>query len=106
VRLMDDAHLNSALDLIEPELTAALLVEPQRGPRIGIYSRSLWAYRPQNRGIVHLSMPGDAHTAAHDLFADLRELDASGVELIWVEAPPDDPAWDGVRDRLQRAAAS
>ncbi|MEY2842202.1 MAG: putative GTP-binding controlling metal-binding, partial [Pseudomonadota bacterium] len=25
---------------------------------------------------------------------------------IWVEAPPDDPAWDGVRDRLQRAAAA
>jgi L-threonylcarbamoyladenylate synthase len=27
------------------------------------------------------------------------------VRLIWVETPPDGPAWDGVRDRLQRAAA-
>ncbi|HRM52454.1 MAG TPA: translation factor Sua5, partial [Ottowia sp.] len=26
--------------------------------------------------------------------------------LIWVETPPPEPAWDGVRDRLQRAAAS
>jgi L-threonylcarbamoyladenylate synthase len=51
-------------------------------------------------------MPGDAPTAAHDLFADLRELDALGVELIWVETPPEDPAWDGVRDRLSRAAAA
>lgn len=50
-------------------------------------------------------MPGDPVTAAHDLFADLREMDATGVELIWVETPPLDPAWDGVRDRLDRAAA-
>jgi L-threonylcarbamoyladenylate synthase len=35
----------------------------------------------------------------------LRELDATGVRLIWVETPPSDAAWDGVRDRLVRAAA-
>jgi L-threonylcarbamoyladenylate synthase len=35
----------------------------------------------------------------------LRELDATGVRLIWVETPPAPEAWDGVRDRLQRAAA-
>ncbi len=106
VRLMDDGQLNAALDLIEPELTAAAMTDASRGPRIGVYSRSLWAWRPKSRGVVHLSMPGDAATAAHDLFADLRELDAMGVELIWVEAPPQEPAWDGVRDRLLRAAAS
>jgi L-threonylcarbamoyladenylate synthase len=27
------------------------------------------------------------------------------VKLIWVETPPASPEWDGVRDRLQRAAA-
>lgn len=106
LRLMEDAQLNAALDVIEPELTAALLSDATQGPRIAVYSRSLWAWRPKHRGIVHLSMPGDAVTAAHDLFADLRELDATGVELIWVETPPNDAAWDGVRDRLNRAAAS
>jgi L-threonylcarbamoyladenylate synthase len=106
VRMMDDAQLASALDMLEPELTAAHLIDPNRGPRIAVYSRSLWAYRPKHKSVVHLSMPGDAVTAAHDLFADLRELDATGVELIWVETPPEDPAWDGVRDRLTRAAAS
>lgn len=106
VRLMDDAHLNAALDVLEPELSAAVIRDPRQGPRIAVYSRSLWAWRPKHKGVVHLSMPGDAATAAHDLFADLRELDATGVELIWVETPPDDPAWDGVRDRLHRAAAS
>jgi len=39
------------------------------------------------------------------LFSVLREFDALRVKLIWVETPPDDVAWDGVRDRLQRAAA-
>ncbi|MBN8558577.1 MAG: translation factor Sua5, partial [Burkholderiales bacterium] len=34
------------------------------------------------------------------------DFDAAGVRLIWVETPPAEPAWDGVRDRLQRAAAS
>ena len=51
-------------------------------------------------------MPADAAGAAHDLFAALRELDAEGVDLIWVETPPASPEWDGVRDRLQRAAAA
>jgi L-threonylcarbamoyladenylate synthase len=35
----------------------------------------------------------------------LRELDALGVTEIWVEQVPTGAAWDGVRDRLQRAAA-
>jgi L-threonylcarbamoyladenylate synthase len=50
-------------------------------------------------------MPDNAQQAAQELFAVLRELDATGVRLIWVETPPNGPAWDGVRDRLQRAAA-
>jgi L-threonylcarbamoyladenylate synthase len=50
-------------------------------------------------------MPADADAVAHELFAVLRDFDAVGVSAIWVEQPPTDPAWDGVRDRLQRAAA-
>jgi len=50
-------------------------------------------------------MPSQAAATAHELFAVLRELDEAGVGTIWVEQPPPDPAWDGVRDRLQRAAA-
>jgi len=106
LRLMSDEQLGSGLDIIEPELSAAVVVEPLRKPKLAVYSRSLWAYRPPHPGVVHLSMPGDAAKAAHELFADLRELDATGVDLIWVEAPPADAAWDGVRDRLQRAAAT
>jgi L-threonylcarbamoyladenylate synthase len=50
-------------------------------------------------------MAADAASAAHELFAVLREFDEAGVTAIWVERPPPGPDWDGVRDRLQRAAA-
>ena len=69
---------------------------------VAVYSRvapvagSGWAWRV---------MPDDAAAVAHELFSVLRELDASGVGTIWVERPPPGPEWDGVRDRLQRAAA-
>jgi L-threonylcarbamoyladenylate synthase len=33
-------------------------------------------------------------------------MDTFGVRLIWVETPPPEAAWEGVRDRLQRAAAA
>jgi len=42
---------------------------------------------------------------AHDLYANLRRLDASGAKRIVVEAPPLTPAWEAVNDRLARAAA-
>jgi len=50
------------------------------------------------------AMPADPAAAAHDLFAALRQLDDEGAAEIWVEQPPDEPAWEGVRDRLRRAA--
>ncbi len=51
------------------------------------------------------SMPQDAAACAHDLFAQLRVFDAQAVSEIWIQSPPADPVWDGVRDRLTRAAA-
>jgi L-threonylcarbamoyladenylate synthase len=50
-------------------------------------------------------MPADPAAAAHELFAVLRALDTPAVREIWIEQPPDQPAWEGVRDRLRRAAA-
>jgi L-threonylcarbamoyladenylate synthase len=93
VRLMPAAMLNTALQMLgESPL------------KLAVYSRSveLPAGSPLRRRI----MPGAADRAAHDLYAALRELDAQGVDLIWVEEPPADPSWDGVRDRLRRAAAA
>ncbi|MDE2566634.1 MAG: translation factor Sua5, partial [Burkholderiales bacterium] len=68
---------------------------------VGVYSRLAVAGGP---GLSVRSMPAEAAAAAHELFSVLREFDATGVAAIWVERPPPDPSWDGVRDRLQRAA--
>ena len=51
-------------------------------------------------------MPDDAAATAQQLFAVLRGFDDEGVKLIWIETPPASPDWEGVRDRLQRAAAA
>jgi L-threonylcarbamoyladenylate synthase len=47
----------------------------------------------------------DASRYGHDLYANLRRLDASGAKKILVEAPPSSPEWEAVNDRLVRAAA-
>ena len=49
-------------------------------------------------------MPSGADAYAHQLYADLRKMDAAGADLIIVEYPPVDDAWQGIHDRLRRAA--
>ena len=71
---------------------------------LAVYSRSVPLGAA--RGVRHRRMPARPDQAAHELFAVLRALDDEGVQLIWVEEPPPDPEWDGVRDRLLRAAAA
>ena len=92
VRLMDATALQQALDLLGPDVPAG---------RIAVYAPQ----RPRQTGIAWHPMPAQAAACAHELFAVLRALDAQGVALILVKTPPDTPEWQGVRDRLQRAAA-
>lgn len=91
VRLMDGKSLQAALDVLGADARA-----------IAVYARSPLRTRTPH----YRRMPDDAVETARQLFAVLREFDATGVKLIWVETPPDGHDWDGVRDRLQRAAAS
>ena len=92
VRLMDAAAIHQRLQ--------ALGVH---AGNLGIWSRD--ALPDTGAGVLWRQQSAQAATAAHDLFAVLRDLDARGVQQIWVETPPDTPDWEGVRDRLQRAAA-
>jgi len=91
VRLMSAQQIQAALDLLGADARhiAVYTLAPMRAAR----------------AVVQRRLPADAAAAAQALFAVLRELDATGVKLIWVEAPPEGSQWDGVRDRLQRAAA-
>jgi L-threonylcarbamoyladenylate synthase len=52
-----------------------------------------------------ITASSDPGRYGHDLYANLRTLDASGAKRIVVEAPPLLPAWEAVNDRLARAAA-
>ncbi len=88
-------------------LAAALADATQTGCRMTVYSRERPAPVADTDDEVRWrQMPSDPAAAAHELFAVLRDLDRCGADQIWVELPPDEPAWDGVRDRLRRAAAS
>jgi len=92
VRLMDARQLQSGLDLLGNDAA-----------HLGVYARSPL----QVHSRVELRrMPEDATAAAQELFSMLREFDTVGVRLLWIETPPATPAWEGVRDRLQRAAAA
>jgi nitroreductase len=66
--------------------------------------------RPMVRQVSGNDMRIVAHKsaalAAQMLFAWMRQCDDAGAVEIWVENPPPGPDWDGVRDRLQRAAAA
>ncbi|MEN9317189.1 MAG: Threonylcarbamoyl-AMP synthase [Pseudomonadota bacterium] len=50
--------------------------------------------------------PGSPERYAQALYETLRRLDEWSVARILVERVPPDPAWDAVRDRLARAAAT
>jgi len=95
VRLMPSPMLAAALEVLASNGGAPALA-------VAVYSRTVRV----PPAAPWRQMPPDAAAAAHELFLALRELDASGAPLIWVEQPPDTPEWDGVRDRLQRAAAA
>ncbi len=94
LRLMSTADLRTALTIVTGS-------RPPQG--LAVYSRTV---RKVEVGIDLQVMPERADEAAHQLFAVLRGFDARGARLIWVEAPPAAPDWDGVRDRLERAAAA
>jgi len=91
VRLMSAQDIDAKLQTLGPHAN-----------NLGVWS----AQRPvAGAGVVWRVQAQTAEQAAHDLFSVLRDLDARGVQQIWVQLPPDTPEWEGVRDRLQRSAA-
>lgn len=93
VRLMDARALQAGLDVLGADAA-----------HLAVYARA--ALRTRSARVVMRRMPDDAAAAAQQLFAALRGFDDAGVKLIWIETPPGSTDWEGVRDRLQRAAAA
>lgn len=57
-------------------------------------------------GLDWVVLPDDPLAYARRLYALLRDLDAVGYDRIVLQRPPADPAWQGVNDRIARAAAA
>lgn len=51
-----------------------------------------------------VQMPASPAAYARQLYRTLHAMDEADVESLWIELPPDEEAWEGVRDRLRRAA--
>lgn len=93
VRLMDAKALQTGLDLLGADAA-----------HLAVYART--ALRTRSAQVLVRRMPDDAAATAQQLFSVLRSFDDAGMRLIWIEQPPTTPEWEGVRDRLQRAAAA
>jgi L-threonylcarbamoyladenylate synthase len=87
-----------ATDMLRAEITQL----DERDEIVAVLARTL--ARPADFTGVWLPAPADARQYAHDLYANLRTLDAANADVILIENVPDDDAWLAVRDRLSRAA--
>jgi L-threonylcarbamoyladenylate synthase len=82
-------------------LRAEILQLGARDESIAVLARTV--ARPSDFPGVWLRAPADAAAFAHDLYANLRTLDAANADVILIERVPDDDGWLAVRDRLERA---
>lgn len=88
--------------LIKPfELAGAIRTAALSGRIVGVLSR-IAVKPPDFTGIWRQAGPEWAFYA-RALYAELRLLDASGVDLILVEEPPAAVDWQAINDRLHRA---
>lgn len=101
LRLMDKAELQAALAALPKSSVDPLA-------RIAVYAYSTPSLHSDHTinpaSVLYRAMPLQASQVAHELFAVLRDFDAQGATHIWVETLPASTDWDGVRDRLMRAA--
>jgi len=73
----------------------------ERDEVVGVLARTV--RRPPELDGDWIDAPSDVDGYARELYASLRKLDAANPDAIVIEAPPDEPAWLAVRDRLERA---
>jgi len=92
------------LSMMEADLVVELARSlAAQGKRAAVLARS--ALQPLIEGLVWRAAPTDAAGYAHELYANLRALDAAGCDAILVEELPLAIEWAAIRDRLTRAAA-
>jgi len=98
-------------NLIGPVALGGSIDGPHASP--GLHRRHYSPHTPLYLGAppatghgVVANLPAEPFACAAALYATLHKLDLEGWDWIAVPMPPDTPEWAGIRDRLQRAAAS
>jgi len=71
------------------------------GRRLALLRRTV---PPLANAIAQRELPATPQGYAHDLYAALRGMDSVGADIILIESPPIEGDWQGVNDRLRRAA--
>lgn len=84
------------------ELAAAVLAEDGLVAALAPVSVLAAAHLPP--GVRAAALPDDLAEAARRLYAALRELDATGVDVIVAALPPEVGLGEAIADRLRRAA--
>jgi L-threonylcarbamoyladenylate synthase len=98
-------HLPQARPINTPKASGTLESHYAPSAKVRMIDGDALAFFKATPASVLYQLPALPEQAAHELFAKLRELDQMGVSEIWVTRPPEGQDWDGVRDRLTRAAA-
>jgi len=101
-RLAQHYAPNTPMELVEPTQLGAR-VNALRDMRIAVLAPAMALLDWTGHVALRLIAPASPDDYARRLYALLHQLDSSGVQRILIARPPQDPAWDAIRDRLQRA---
>jgi L-threonylcarbamoyladenylate synthase len=97
---------NTPLQLVaDAELADRIAALVEAGQRVAVLAFATPPTKLATNAVRWHRAATDPAVYAHDLYATLRELDATESAAILVQRPPQDEAWRAVNDRLQRAAA-
>lgn len=106
---------HTPLELVDSDRLVARAAELAGAGSVAVWSHGCPWPRAEESGVAEPPpdgrirwepAPESPERYARVLYETLRALDASSVDRILVERVPGDRAWDAVRDRLGRAAAT
>jgi L-threonylcarbamoyladenylate synthase len=99
-QLSASSHKDPVREWIQSQVNEARI----RGDRTGVLSMQERASHYDADLVIGCGGPDDLETAAHLLYAALRQFDEQGITSIWAEAYPVDGIGTALMNRLVKAA--
>jgi L-threonylcarbamoyladenylate synthase len=92
----------TALQLVPTDaLEDTITMYQSMGIKLAVIS---WSIDLKESNTIYFRLYNSPSAVAHDLYRVMREADQSGAHRILVEQPNGNELWEGVADRLKRAA--